>query len=107
MKNNKYKLYFDTSNRQSVKIKLFLNGDLVAEKSQLHLLTSQILLILIEKVLQNNGLTVRQISEIEFNPGPGSYTGLKIGAAVGNTLGWLLNIPVNGKKKTIALPVYQ
>ena len=41
--------------------------------------------------------TIKDITEIEVNLGPGSFTGLRVGGSVANALGWLLGIPVNGK----------
>lgn len=60
--------------------------------------TSQKVLPLLESLLLENDLTFGEITEIEVTTGPGSFTGLRVGAAIGNALGLLLNIPVNGKK---------
>ena len=40
---------------------------------------------------------------MELNIGPGSYTGLRVGAAVANALGFALQIPVNGKDSAVEL----
>ena len=40
---------------------------------------------------------IKDISEIEVNTGPGSFTGLRVGVSIANALGWALGIPVNGK----------
>ncbi|KKQ95818.1 MAG: Glycoprotease family [Candidatus Woesebacteria bacterium GW2011_GWB1_43_14] len=69
------KLYIDTSD---------------SDKSQKPLET-------IDKTLKKQGKTAHDISEIEINEGPGSFTGLRIGAAIANALGWALKIPVNGQ----------
>lgn len=58
---------------------------------------SQQVLSLINQTILKKGINLEDITEIEFNRGPGSFTGLKVGAAVANTLGWVLGIPVNGK----------
>jgi len=103
----KYKLYFDTSSRDRILVKLYKNKKIIAEKSGNRLLTSQILLPLIESCCRKNGITLQNISKVEYNPGPGSYTGLKVAAAVANCLGWYLKIPVNGKKNKIILPKFE
>lgn len=67
--------------------------------------TSHDLLPLIEEALRENNLTLTDISEISVHTGPGSFTGLRVGIAVANTLGLLLGVAVNGKK-VIATPSY-
>lgn len=59
---------------------------------------SQNLLIHIDELLKKQKKVLSDVSQIEVNLGPGSFTGLRIGAAVANTLGWVLKVPVNGKK---------
>lgn len=102
-----FKLYFDSSDRNKIAVKLFKNGKLISEKAKKQLFTSQVLLPLIAEICSENKITPHQLSEIEINPGPGSYTGLKVGAAVANALGWYLKIPVNGEKNKIVNPVYK
>lgn len=66
---------------------------------------SQVLLPLIIKILKKNEqvlsfgnkLNFSDIDGIEVEEGPGSYTGLKVGASVAQALGFALNIPVNGE----------
>jgi len=67
---------------------------------------SQQVLSLIDKILKDNQKTLKDVSKIEVNLGPGSFTGLKIGAAVANALGFALDIPVNGKRQLV-LPKYE
>ncbi len=38
------------------------------------------------------------LKEIRVNTGPGSFTGLRVGASIANALGFLLKISVNSKK---------
>ena len=67
--------------------------------------TSSEILPLIEEALRVNKLTLSNITEIIIETGPGSFTGLRVGAAVANVLGVLLGVPVNGKKG-LAIPKY-
>ena len=67
------------------------------------------LLKFIHDKLQENGKDFQDITEISFMSGPGSFTGLRIGAAVVNTLAHELNIPLythKGQKVKIILPDY-
>jgi tRNA threonylcarbamoyladenosine biosynthesis protein TsaB len=70
------------------------------------ILKSEAILILIDKILKKNKLSLGNIEKIEVNEGPGSYTGLRVGAAIANALGFLLKVPVNGKVGELVNPVY-
>ena len=67
------------------------------------------LLKFIHDKLQENDQTFQDISEITFMSGPGSFTGLRIGATIVNTLASELDIPLydhHGKKHQLILPDY-
>ena len=55
---------------------------------------SQILLPLIVKLLKPRGFDI--LDGIKVKEGPGSFTGLRVGASVAQASGFALNIPVNG-----------
>lgn len=87
------KLYINTTDREKIVVGI---GERKFE-SPAKQGASQKLLPFIEEVLEKEGKTIKDISEIEVNTGPGSFTGLRVGVSVANTLGWALNVPVNGK----------
>ena len=98
------KLYLDTSTPETI-LKLdekeYRNplGNELAEK----------LLEFLKDKLAENGRTMSDLTEITFMSGPGSFTGLRIGASIVNTLASELNIPLYdhiGKKHKIILPDY-
>ena len=98
------KLYLDTSTPTTI-LKLddqtyeWDSGRELAEK----------LLAFIHEKLQENGADWQDISKITFMSGPGSFTGLRIGAAIINTLASELKIPLydhHGEKHQIILPDY-
>ena len=68
------------------------------------------LLAFIHEKLQESGKDFKDITEIDFNEGPGSFTGLRIGASIVNTLIHELNLnqplitPNYGKNANITSP---
>lgn len=98
------KLFIDTS--AANKTVVSLDGEKI-EKSGVKP-TSQEVLSLINQIIARKGTSINKIEAIEVNTGPGSFTGLKVGIAVANTLGFALKVPVNGKridKGEVVLPV--
>ncbi len=67
---------------------------------------SQNVLPLIEKLLKQENVTLQDLTGIEVHTGPGSFTGVRVGVTVANTLAWALGIPVNNQKSP-ALPIYE
>jgi len=97
-------LSIDTSDSTQTTIRIIRAG---AEKKYEEATSenkSQNVLPLMMQALKQEKLTLGEITEIKVNPGPGSFTGVRVGVTVANTLGWVLGIPVNGKK--IELPKY-
>jgi tRNA threonylcarbamoyladenosine biosynthesis protein TsaB len=81
--------------------KYFLTRDVSSNRTQ-------VILPMIDELLEKHKLKPRDLSAIEINVGPGSYTGLRIGLAIANSLSFSLKIPVNGKKiGEIILPKYK
>ena len=63
----------------------------------------------IQDKLSENNATWQDLTEITFMSGPGSFTGLRIGASVVNTLAHELSIPLydhKGEKVKIIIPDY-
>lgn len=89
-------LHIDMSVSKAVLVELSSDNTVLAKREAHDTANVQPLLILIESVLSENGLTLSDLTEITTMRGPGSYTGLRVGLAVANTLGTLLGIPVNG-----------
>lgn len=98
------KLYLDTSTPETV-----LRLDEKEYRYNFDRNLAEKLLGFIRDKLTENNKTWLDISEITFMSGPGSFTGLRIGAAVVNTLAHELNVPLQdhrGKKHKIILPDY-
>ncbi len=59
--------------------------------------------------LEKHGKTFKDLTKITFMSGPGSFTGLRIGATIVNTLAHDLEIPLfdhKGEKLPIIIPDY-
>jgi len=96
------KLYIDTSDNKKTKIGLDdKSWEFVSQNYR-----SQELVTLIEKVLKKQKKELKDLTAIEINLGPGSFTGLRIGIAVANALSWALDIPLNNKRQLL-LPKYE
>lgn len=87
------KLYIDTTNSDKIVVgidtKRFTAGS--------HAEKSQALLGFIDDTLKAQNHTISDITSIEINPGPGSFTGLRVGLAVANALASQLGVPLNNK----------
>lgn len=98
------KLYLDTSSTTCI---LKLNDktyEWPADKE----LAEKLLGFINEKLAENHS-TWQDITRITFFSGPGSFTGLRIGATIVNTLAEELNIPLydqNGEQHQIIIPNY-
>lgn len=90
----KMRLYIDTSDSNKVIIGL----DKKRWEFETKIQKPQKLLSLINQIMEKTGTLINQITEIEVNLGPGSFTGLKVGVSVANALSWALKIPINGRK---------
>jgi tRNA threonylcarbamoyladenosine biosynthesis protein TsaB len=94
-------LFIDTSAINTAKIALVIDGTRFEKISESRVLKSQMVLPMIESALIEHNLKLSDITEIEVATGPGSFTGLRVGATVANALGYLLDIPVNGKRSLV------
>jgi tRNA threonylcarbamoyladenosine biosynthesis protein TsaB len=91
------KLIIDTTDRDRAIIALEIDGNK-------HLITSrrksnsQKVLPMIVKILKKHNLGLKDLTEVEVNTGPGSFTGIRVGISIANALGQVLNIGINSKK---------
>lgn len=90
-------LCIDTSDQKAAKVALKEDGKIVDQVEEENPRGSEILLPLIAEILKQNNLNFSNLSALEVDEGPGSFTGLRVGASAAQALGLALNIPVNGK----------
>ena len=91
-------LWINTSDRKKIEVALKKDRKVVATRFSENDFGSQVLLNLVTEIHKDNALEFKDLTGIEVEKGPGSYTGLKVGASVANALGFSLSIPVNNKK---------
>jgi tRNA threonylcarbamoyladenosine biosynthesis protein TsaB len=100
-------LFIDTSDNKLIKVGLQIDDKKYLVEQIVDKRRAQVVLPLLEQLLQKHKLTLQNITKIEVNPGPGSFTGLRVGVSIANALGFLLKIPVNGKKNgEMVEPIY-
>lgn len=89
-------LTIDTACREKIILGLFNKGgggenyDFATDNQ------SEDLLVAIEGILKRKKLTLKDLTAILVNRGPGSFTGVRVGVTTANALGWSLNISVFG-----------
>ncbi|MBR3319238.1 tRNA (adenosine(37)-N6)-threonylcarbamoyltransferase complex dimerization subunit type 1 TsaB [Candidatus Saccharibacteria bacterium] len=103
-------LYLDTS---SFTAHIILTNPQTGEAFEYHddlgrEMAEKLLSVLREHLAKHNK-TFHQLSKITFMSGPGSFTGLRIGATIVNTLAHELHIPLfdhHGNEHDLILPDY-
>ena len=89
-------LAFETS-AKAASVALFEDDKLLAEQYQNTGLThSQTLLVMAEDLLKQCSFTARDVDAVAVANGPGSFTGVRIGAAAAKGFAWGREIPIYG-----------
>lgn len=85
------------TDKPEAELYLLGNGSIKAEyRWHAHRQLSDTLLVKIEDLLSEQKLELKNVSGLIVYRGPGSFTGLRIGITVANTLSYSLNIPIVG-----------
>lgn len=99
-------LTIDTTSSEEVKVGLKIGNEEFSEKKKMDSKKREIVLNLVQSLLKKHKVKLRDLTGIEVNPGPGSFTGIRVGISISNALGFALQIPVNGKIGGEVNPVY-
>ena len=86
----------DTSKTGEIGAGIRIDDDEIWKREHVSRQKAQRILPLLIELLAYHQLRWVDISSIEIYPGPGSFTGLRVGFSVANALGFILQIPVNG-----------
>jgi len=95
------KLFIDATDNTRTKIKI---DDREYEKEVVSPREQNVFGFLLE-CMRHSGQEPKHITEIEVNPGPGSFTGTRVGVTIANALAFALKIKVNGQNPPIE-PIY-
>jgi tRNA threonylcarbamoyladenosine biosynthesis protein TsaB len=96
-------VHIDTSDNKKIKVGLTVDDESQFIEQSLDTRKAQAVLPLLEELLTQRHLELKDLTGIEVNPGPGSFTGVRVGVTIANTLAWILKIPVNGKEQEEAV----
>ncbi len=75
---------------------LSIDGEIVSRFELARNRHSSRLLPMIEELLAEGGIELRQLDAVAFDRGPGSFTGLRIGAGVAQGIAFSVSVPVIG-----------
>lgn len=104
------KIFIDTAERTKTVVQLVLEGEVFKKVREGNDRRNQAVLPMITELLKEHELSFQDLTAIEVNPGPGSFTGVRVGVSIANALSYILKIPVNGKifqkEKTLVEPLY-
>ncbi len=104
----KVELFIDTSSNEYLSVGIKIENKLYLNKKTIDYQKAQAVLPMIKEMLQKHKLGLEDLSLIKINQGPGSFTGLRVGISVANTLSHFLKIPINDKKTGELLePIYK
>lgn len=91
-------IYIDTASNQEIIVRLEIDNKKFEKKEKIGKEKDQVVLSLIDQLLKEHKLSFSDMTDIQVNEGPGSFTGLRVGISIANALSYALKIPVNGKK---------
>ena len=89
-------LYIDTTSNTEIIVSVTVDGKKDEVKKILERQKAQVALPLIDALLRKHKIHLGDLDSIEVNPGPGSFTGVRVGVTVANALSYALEVPVNG-----------
>ena len=85
------------SSAKAASVCIWENGKLLCEAFSNNGLThSKTVLSMIEDMIKQSDISLNSVDKIAISNGPGSFTGLRIGAAVVKGLSWSMDIPCVG-----------
>ncbi len=81
------------SSDELLSVALYADGEIAFDQLKAERNHNQFVLVLIERLLADAGTPISQIDAVAFGVGPGSFTGLRIAAAVAQGIAFALGVP--------------
>ncbi len=98
----------NTSIMKEVSVGIRVDGVETWKKENVVTTEPQRVLPLLLMLLKEQSKDIADVTEIEVHPGPGSYTGLRVGFTIAQALGYLLAVPINGAPADkLPPPIYE
>jgi tRNA A37 threonylcarbamoyladenosine modification protein TsaB len=98
----------DLSDRELARVILAIDGQEFEYKEATDTRKPQVALSLLERALKEHKLQMKDISKLYAPVGIGSFTGLRVGAAIVNAIASVLHIPINDKELGVLVePTYE
>lgn len=94
-------LFIDTTQREKILVALTIDGKEYTQEQVTGRDRNQHVLPIIMSLLQDHSLSLENLTRIRVRPGPGSFTGIRVGMAIGQALSYALDIPIDSVE-----PVY-
>lgn len=86
-------LTIDTAN-EYLSLAVCNNHKIITHQAKVNNKQSEHILPSIHKLLEDSQLSIKELSGIGYNTGPGSFTGLRIGLSISLGLAYSLNVPL-------------
>jgi tRNA threonylcarbamoyladenosine biosynthesis protein TsaB len=86
-------LKIDTADNKKISVGLKINDKEYIRTQTIKSNKTQIVLPMIDRLLKKQGMSLKELTLIEVNIGPGSFTGIRVGMAIANALSFTLKIP--------------
>lgn len=89
-------LFINNLRISQLNVGLFEKGNFYWLKKSISQKKNEKILLTINKILDKNNKTIKDLKGILVVNGPGSFSGIRVALSVANTLAWALNIPAIG-----------
>lgn len=85
-------IYIDTTQQNIVKVILNIKGNEYVKASAAKNHRDQFVLPIINEMLIEHKAKITDIKSVSINPGPGSFTGIRVGMSIANAISYALGL---------------